>query len=224
MNALSPLFHLVAFILSLFRKSNRQRTWELIVRLLTPLTPRQIEMLRRAKREGEWYQPRRVALGNNVYRRAEHGESGGTRYNIFKTTLTDLSDFGLGISGYFAYLYGLILACGIMSLVSLPSMFYFESSAYGDGSKPFYLFGSAVCTSSTEVQAVREGANVTLVKSNCPYTENLGLRGLGSVSVFCVCIYGLRVWMNTIMAHLDEVTQTAQDYSVEVHDPDSDGR
>jgi hypothetical protein len=91
----TPLFHVVFFIFSLFGYNQRQEYFRAIRRFLLPLTQEQKLSVKKAKREAKQkFQPRRVALGRGQYRLAEPGELGGSRYQIYTTTMEDLGGFG----------------------------------------------------------------------------------------------------------------------------------
>jgi hypothetical protein len=140
----------------------------------------------KASREAkEAFQPRRVAVSKGQFRLAEFGEGGGTRYSMKHTTIEQMGEFGLAVSGYFSHLYGLVLVCLFMSAISIPSMVYFESEAYrplGSDPVPSGLFGSGVCTSTKKVQVtLPDGSHKTATQNLCPFSQSLGYLGMASI-------------------------------------------
>jgi hypothetical protein len=185
-----------------------------------------IFQLKKAKREAKRaFQPRQIALGNGSFRIGEPGEIGGSRYCIFRTTTQDLSVFGLHICGYFLHLKGLILICLFVTCTNLPSVLYFQSSEYASPDGGWFWFqGSAVCDGIEGVDMDGLNRTVETIRNPCPFTKSLGLFGLLSVGGFAFFFIVFRYVLNREMVRMDESSQTAQDYSVVVKDPDPDAR
>jgi hypothetical protein len=226
-SCLTPLFQFICFFLTLFSKKHRAVAKLTLTRLLTPIKKEIRIKLDKARREAQRaFQPRRIAVGHGDYRLAEHGEAGGTRYSVWKTKLADLADFGLGVSGYFAHLRGLIFLSVLMTLINIPRMHYYESDAYrlpDSQPFPFFLYGTAVCTATEEVVVVTaDGRTQTETRNLCPYMKMQGLLGLTTILIAVVFVLIFRLHMNAIVTKLDTSKQTAQDYTVAVHDPDPD--
>jgi hypothetical protein len=101
---------------------------------------------------------------------------------------------------------------------------YFESEKYRGGIPvPFYLFGSAACTQQEQVIATDEyGAEFLINRNLCPYTRTLGVLSLTSILAVAMFVLAFRYNLKQTITSIDESQQTAQDYSVEVHDPDAD--
>jgi hypothetical protein len=224
LSCFTPIVHSVVFLLTLCSSKRRKSAWKTLGHLCTPLTNEQTNSLRKAKREAkESFQPRRVAVGKGVFRVAEQGESGGARYSLKTTTLADLGEFGLGVSGYFVHLSWLIRICLFMTAISIPSMMYFESDTYrkpGADSVPFYLFGSGVCTSVVDVM-VRDKAGLESLepRNECPYTRTLGVLSLTSILGVALFVLAFKYMLKQTITSIDESQQTAQHYTVQVHDP-----
>jgi hypothetical protein len=222
----TPFFHCICVTLSLFSPRGRRAAKLTIQRLFLPASRDKKTKLCKARREARRiFQPRRIAIGHGEHRLAEHGECGGTRYSVWKTKLHDLADFDLGVSGYFAHLQGLILLSMLMTLVNIPSMYIYDSEKYRqpEAEYPFFLHGSAVCTATKEVQVENpDGTILTETRNLCPYLSIQGYLGLGSTIFAAVFVLIFRWRMHYTVNKLDTGKQTAQDYSVIVHDPDAD--
>jgi hypothetical protein len=210
----SPILHLLLFICSLFSRKKRELYWQTLARIGHRLTPEQKKLVTKAKRDAlQAYQPRRVAIGRGKFRLCEHGECGGTQYSVWNTSIKELGEFGLGISGYFVHLLGLIFMCFFMTLLNIPVMFYFESSEYrreDAGSYPFFLFGTAVCTSQRDVNVITESGSYTASQNLCPYTAHIGILGMISIGGVALFVVGFKIFVSRAITATDESQQTAQ--------------
>jgi hypothetical protein len=226
-SCISPIIHVFCFLLALLSAKRRKAAWKSLCRLIKPLTHDQKVKLGKAKREAQRvFQPRRIAVGAGIHRLAEHGECGGSRYSMSSTSLKDLAEFGLGVSGYFAHLQGLIFLCFLMTAINIPTMYFFDTDEYrqpGSPSFPFFLRGSGVCTATEEVSVLYSDGNFhTHMRNLCPFSPELGFLSLATVSIAAWFVLFFRKRMEMVMVSLDTSQQTAQDYSVLVHDPDPD--
>jgi hypothetical protein len=218
---------LLCFLIAMFSRTQRINTWRALKQLCTPLTDAQKFQVKKAKREAKRaFQPRRIALGNGRFRVGEPGEVGGERYSIINATAHDLSGFGLHICGYFMHLKGLVVLCLFVTCTNLPSILYFRSDGYIlPEDMAFWLRGSAVCggiEGRAQVNALNQ--TVDIIRNPCPFTERLGIFGMVSVGGMAFFLVAIRFMLDREMENMDEKSQTAQDYSVVVKDPDHDAR
>jgi hypothetical protein len=229
----TPLVKIVFFLVSLCMPHMRREYWKAFQQFFTKLTPEQKKTLKKAKREAKRaYQPRKIALGRGKYRLAELGELGGDRYQIYNTSMKDLSGFGLHICGYFMHLKGLVVLCLFMTLINLPAAMYFNGEEYGGaslsslGRRYCLTQGSAICESvkGLYTDPVTNQTTVTYRNDHCPYKEKMGIMGMVAVCGLGLFIIVFRLTLDREMVAMDENAQTAQDYSVVVMDPDDDAQ
>jgi hypothetical protein len=173
-----------------------------------------------------------MAMGDGTFRKTEPGEYGGKRYTFDSTSLMNLAEFGLGVAGYFYYLVFAIIVCFVITIACIPQMVYFESNSYRSScslddpdtiacsTEPrlFVTYGSAVCTTKAVVVA----NNKTLTSLACPFHIEIAQYGLGSLIFLCIVVFAFKSKVSSLMTAFDESIQSAQDYSVEVCDPDAD--
>jgi hypothetical protein len=227
----TPILQLFFFLISMLSSYQRKEYFRAMVRYLSPLTKDQKALVKKAKREAKQaFQPRRIALGRGKYRLAEQGELGGSRYQIYNTTMEDLSGFGSHICGYFLHLKGLVALCLCLTCVNLPSAMYFDSEEYGGpktstlGARYFATRGSAVCE-PVEGEYFDPLTNTTVVtfrNDHCPYRNKMGVLGIIGVTGVAIFVMLMRIRLERTMVALDESQQTAQDYSIVVEDPNED--
>ena len=227
----TPVLKLFFFVVSMLSSYQRREYFRAMKRFFSPLTEAQMQSVKKAKREAKHsFQPRRIALGRGKYRLAEQGELGGSRYQIYSTSMEDLSSFGSHICGYFLHLKGLVALCLFLTVINLPSAMYFDSDEYGGpktstlGVHYFATRGSAVCESviGEYVDPATNITSVTYSNDHCPYRNKMGILGMIVVSGVAVFVVIMRLSLKRTMVKLDESQQTAQDYSVVVEDPDED--
>jgi hypothetical protein len=173
-----------------------------------------------------------MAMGDGTFRKTEPGEYGGKRYTFDTTSLMNLAEFGLGMAGYFYYLVFAIIVCFVITIACIPQMIYFESNRYRSAcslddpdtiacsteSRLFITYGSAVCTTKADVV----GNNKTLTGLACPFHIEIAQYGLGSLIFLCIVVFAFKSKVSSLMTAFDESIQSAQDYSVQVCDPDAD--
>jgi hypothetical protein len=227
----TPVLKLFFFVVSMLSSYQRREYFRAMKRFFSPLTEAQMQSVKKAKREAKHsFQPRRIALGRGKYRLAEQGELGGSRYQIYSTSMEDLSSFGSHICGYFLHLKGLVVLCLFLTVINLPSAMYFDSDEYGGpktstlGVHYFATRGSAVCESviGEYVDPATNITSVTYSNDHCPYRNKMGILGMIVVSGVAVFVVIMRLSLERTMVNLDESLQTAQDYSVVVEDPNED--
>jgi hypothetical protein len=87
---------------------------------------------------------------NDVFRRAEPGESGATElYSPFTTSSSSLIEWGVGVDLYFSSVFMLSMVMLVAGLMHLPNILFYKSEAYSPNGKDgisFTLATSAVCT------------------------------------------------------------------------------
>ncbi|KAG5178492.1 hypothetical protein JKP88DRAFT_273753 [Tribonema minus] len=173
-----------------------------------------------------------------VYRRAHATEEGSHLYPLWGTSVRDLgAQFGLGIGLYFRQLQWLALAALTWGAINVATALYFTLDEYSDGQAglaDWRLTGSAACTRQATVTPEHCNGNSTNATASsttscppetvydCPFAAVQGvtdLAGAGAVVLLAV-IFGALTHRQA--ARIDESVQTAQDYSITVHDPDAD--
>ena len=142
------------------------------------------------------------------------------------TSVLDLGEFGLGIGLYFGMLRDLAIVFVVVGLVNLPSMMYFASKAYNGGISPdesamipHDLVSSAVCLDRLKVRtsAVDEHHRELVP---CMYASRNWILDLVSTLLLLIVNNSMGRVQDAKAEALDESTQTAQDYSIVVQDPD----
>ena len=126
------------------------------------------------------------------------------------------------ITGAYAVIFG------ISAIAVLPSMSYFVSQEYSDGQDGIwiYLRGSAVCTRKQTVMAWDPTllVHVMATRNLCELTRTQGILTLCAVLACALLMVLFWVWMGGKVERMDNGMQSAQDYSVVVHDPDLDAK
>uniref|UniRef100_K3W946 CSC1/OSCA1-like cytosolic domain-containing protein n=1 Tax=Globisporangium ultimum (strain ATCC 200006 / CBS 805.95 / DAOM BR144) TaxID=431595 RepID=K3W946_GLOUD len=166
----------------------------------------------------------------NTYRMVEMGEdpTGSELFPVWGTSLRDLYAFGIGIGLYFRMLLQLGLLMFVLAAVSMPSIVYFLSDAYSgplfertlddDTKLDIRIWGTAACTRQTEIVVSGEAMKA----NSCPVILSqlhVDLIVLVILSLYTV-VSGLV--QERVKAYIDELEQTAADYSIVVKDPDHD--
>lgn len=178
---------------------------------------------------------------NPQLNRAEPGERGmkTALYSPILTPHSQLGDFGLGIGLYFATLRAITVLCILAGILNIPNFMYFSSSAYGEhdlSRLSWRLQGSAICNDTEWVPCVgcdtEEGfrnrtadvidatgnAMVFYLRNNCEQVgEQAAYINYATTMLVLLGVVGLNIYLWKMEVAFDEDEQTAQDYSVIVH-------
>lgn len=188
-----------------------------------------------------WHVPRRIrdTLAEKHYfektkkrkrhwRRAAAGEEGGVLYSLFTSSGEIGAAWGLGVGLYLDQLLGLSLVLVIWGSISMLAAHYYASPVYSDGQHDLVdvtLTGSAACTRHTTISLTDCGDDAidcTRIANDCPYASVIGTANLiGSFVFLMAALIGGELTIRRAV-FLDDSVQTAQDYTVEVQDPDAD--
>jgi hypothetical protein len=189
----------------------------------------------------ERFRPKQIINTDGSTRLAEAGERGGILYRTVKATMgRDIVEFGIGIALYFSMTIGYFFLLLVQFLAVVPSAVEYYEKAYSDGQPgvKLYLKGSAVCTRFetvtvhvTEDTVIKghsqdtfyaAGTNATEEMNMCPLTRKQA--SLNMISLSCFTVLMTLFWRYEFqkVEVIDEGSQTAQDYSVEVVNPEAD--
>jgi hypothetical protein len=165
------------------------------------------------------------------YRRLQADEiDRGEEYPVCSGSIGDFSHFGIGVGLYFVQLllFGSITFIG--GIILLPSMVSYyqqrQTSEYSTRTNNI-LHISGVCAPAVRVNATIgcDHGDIqcpVLYREDCQLPFNAALLDL----IFCVFFVGGAIFNRFVVEKagdkLDEMVQTAQDYSVEVVDPNPD--
>jgi len=157
--------------------------------------------------------------------RLEPGNPGGQLYSVWKTPVWELGDFGLGVGLYFITRMTFAAVVFLAAILNLYSYQYYRSDAYSGGQPGIRsdLQGSAVCTAQ-ELVCLDVKCRKTAYKNNCQVSFTQGIMDLVCTGMLIILFFFLARWQQKIGAEFDESEQTAQDYAIEVLDPDDDAK
>lgn len=178
--------------------------------------------------------------------RAEPGENDvATKlYDPIRTPLDQMGDFGIGIGLYFSALKYLVILTLICGILSMPSIFYYASLTYSEsqsGVSSFFLKGSAICTDTEWVPCptceksdfkhaelrIRyeddDSRTTEALKNKCDAPPiSIGVIQWFMIVSVCVGFYVIQSKQTEMQIVFDEDEQTAQDYSIHIHNPPDD--
>jgi len=182
-------------------------------------------------------------------KRAEPGECEllTKMYHPIFTPQSQMGDFGLGVGLYFSTLSSLIVLMIVAGLINLPNILYFAGPNYSGGQETLTGFaggvkGSAICTETEWVlcpDCGQEGfapyrfaeANTTngvlkfALRNTCDGpTPSQGMVNYGTLLFLIVGIIILNLYLIKQEIRFDEDEQTAQDYSIQITNPENDAR
>jgi len=164
-------------------------------------------------------------------------------YSPLFTPLNQMGDFGIGIGLYFSSLKYLIILTFIAGLLSVPTIAYYASPVYSSIQRgiPYSLKGSAICTDTKWVpcptcdESDFKGAELRLrtndetgvteaLKNKCDAPPlAIGLTQWFTIVGICLGFFYINYKQEEMQVIFDEDEQTAQDYSIHIHNPPSDG-
>jgi hypothetical protein len=224
-NILTNFKDFVVFLYCLAR--GRRHAWVLLYKVMARPTREEALRCSASKRSMKnKYRPKRIMNNDGTGRLAEAGELGGMLYGVESTHVSDMKEFGIGISTFFLIEHGYAILLTLGFFVVIPSISYFGRSAYSN-SQPgtvFYLKGSGVCTDRSEVTVWHpiSGQNITEIKTHCNLTKLQAYLNMSAISFFAVAMVFFWRYVTKQIEVIDEGAQTAQDYSIIVQDPDAD--
>jgi hypothetical protein len=171
-------------------------------------------------------QPRRVKTFEGKYRKRLYGEEvDGELYNIRHTSVSEISEqFGLSIGLYFNTLY----MCGVffilLFLASSPAVAA-NAVAAGNSGKVVdpKLIGTAVCLVKENVMAFdAAGKNNTIDRLACEPTQAHITAAFLVLFMLLYFYKSYASYVERVIQEIDDKVISAQDFAVEVMDPDSD--
>jgi hypothetical protein len=214
---------------------NKEETMRQVAKMTTVMRAYTLAKKRRieatpwvSRKEGEKFgqknaRPRRIRTFEGKYRRKMFGEEEeGHLYSVRHTSMHEISQhFGLSIGLYFHTLY----QCGkffvLIFIVSTPAVFSYYADQEGTDLPP-ELFGTAVCTDFQNV-TVQHGYGWTIYERNDCNPTNAHVAA--AFMVLPMIVFFLRSFSNHVesaIAEIDDCVVSAQDFAVEVMDPDDD--
>jgi hypothetical protein len=130
-----------------------------------------------------------------------------------------MAQFGLGVSVYLLQLVIIAIISFLAGTIMVPAIHQYTTHHQGpiDDAR---LVGSATCTSPISVNATCSNNEICLAdrREDCPlYQTNIICDII--MSVLLLTIFYLNMFVDEVEDRMDEVIQTAQDYSVVVRDP-----
>ncbi len=171
-------------------------------------------------------------------------------YNPWTTPLSEMGDFGIGVGLYFVCLRAISIITFLSGCMSIYNISFFASDEYNvdgldgynfDGTKsvPWFLRGSAICTSHEWVycpscteehfngntdyrlyKATDDGTMTFALKNRCEgKIYHVGMVTYGTIIVTTVGLFLTYWWMIHMGTKLDQNEQTAQDYSIVIRNP-----
>lgn len=162
--------------------------------------------------------------GKVNYRKKEPGELGGHLYGIWSTPLEQLGDFGLGVGLYYHLVVMMTVILVIAGLINSWTIDYFMSPEYdptGQVGATSIQRGSAICTNLVEV-CLDPLCTETAEMRECPLDGIQGMLDYITVFFFLGALTWLSMYQTKRVEIIDVGEQTAQDYSIVVHDPNPD--
>jgi Ca2+-binding EF-hand superfamily protein len=167
-------------------------------------------------------QPKRILdKRSGKWRLSVPGEA-GAQFPLYSTKSSAFFDWGLGEGLYFSNVKWMTAFLFLVGMMNLPTASYYSSSDYSpftQGAVNWKMRGSAVCTDQREVTVIG-GTNSTL--QGCPLSLQQGIMDIGSTILFYIMVTIFSHWQDAKREKMDIAVQTAQDYSICIHDPDHD--
>jgi hypothetical protein len=240
LNTCSQTWHIFRFIGRLV--TGHQESIEFLYKFIRgPSASERCQARNSSKIAKDRFRPKQIINADGTTRLAEAGERGGILYRTVKATMgRDIAEFGIGIALYFTMMFGYFALLFVQFMAVLPSAVEYYGKAYSDGQPgvKLYLKGSAVCTRFetitvhvTEDVVIKghgqdifyaAGSNVTEEMHMCPLTRKQASLNMISLSCFTVLMTLFWRYLFNKVEAIDEESQTAQDYSIEVLDPEAD--
>lgn len=168
-------------------------------------------------------------------------------YSPLTTPIDSMGDFGIGVGLYFATLKACTILLVLAGLMNISNLIFFAGSEYSGGQKNvrWFLKGSAVCTQHQWVPCQNCAGNVRLPKDELirlqtGTNENgaeilfalknlcdgaiseVGFVNFGTVFLVILGVLAMSVYLNRKQVTFDLDEQTAQDYSICIHNPPAD--
>jgi hypothetical protein len=173
-------------------------------------------------------------------------------YSPVTTPINQLGDFGLGVGLYFGTLRALQVLLLLGGLLNIPNMVFFSSEEYSESQKntTWHMRGSAACDVHEWVPCMdcfKEGElfpltavennlrvkNVTnaatnekmtfILKNSCDGAVfSVGMTNFGTVILLIVGLLFVSYYLKKKQVEFDIDEQTAQDYSITIHNPPKD--
>jgi hypothetical protein len=130
-----------------------------------------------------------------------------------------IAQFGLGVSVYLLQLVIIAIISFLAGVIMVPAIHQYTSNRHGSINDA-RLAGSATCESPTLVNATCSNDEICLAdyREHCPLFQTNIICDI-IMSVLLLAIFYLNMFVDKVEDRLDEVIQTAQDYSVVVRDP-----
>jgi hypothetical protein len=130
-------------------------------------------------------------------------------------------EWGLGQGLYFASVKWVGIFMLIVGCIGSPNIRYYNSQEYSQGQVgvPVWLAGTAVCTNRPLVKTI---SGEYQRKMGCPLSLQQGITDVLATLMLLLMLGSFARWQDRMREKLDVAVQTAQDYSICVHDPDLD--
>jgi hypothetical protein len=152
------------------------------------------------------------------YRKALRDEV-GELYPYFQCSARAMAQFGLGVSVYLFQLCIISVISFLAGVIMIPALVKYSSN--NDASMTDYrLAGSATCQVPITVNATCQNNEICLGdhRESCPLYQTTILCDI-VMSLLLLIIFYLNMFIDEVEDRMDEVIQTAQDYSIVVRDP-----
>jgi hypothetical protein len=165
--------------------------------------------------------PRRIKTFRGKYRRKLYGEKAkGELYDIKRTSMKEINEhFGLSIGLYFNTLF----MCGkfflMIFIVSSPAVAAFADLQKGTGIDA-WLVGTAVCMHKQNVTFYPE--MVQHVRLSCLPTSPHMVAAFVVLPMLFYFLKSYMAYVELVIKEIDDSVISAQDFAVEVMDPDDD--
>lgn len=149
-------------------------------------------------------------------------------YPVMTAFIQTFAHFGTGIGIYFLQLPVLSIISLLGGMIMIMAIYAFNNDNYGVGNDSNRLVSiSATCEAPRMVVAVHgcpNGAATCEVeyRPNCELPFFAVIADMGLSVFVCLALFASKLLEGEMIEELDEAIQTAQDYSVEVTDPNAD--
>jgi hypothetical protein len=133
-----------------------------------------------------------------------------------------MAQFGLGVSVYLLQLCIIAVISFLAGVIMIPALLKYSSNNEGNVAD-YRLAGSATCEVPIPVNVTCANHEICLGdhRESCPLYETTILCDV-VMSLLLLIIFYLNMFIEEVEDRMDEVIQTAQDYSVVVRDPPPD--